>query len=149
MKLRRNAAVLDILDPTISTPREPIEYAARPTRLKGLRIGLLENTRRNSEAMLRRLARNLEVVHGMKLEAVVHKHQRFQLHEGPRRFHHRRGRRLRGMLVGQFARRHHSRESGDSGDFHRDGRFRFDRTGDGCAVGRPRLPVRDDAASAG
>jgi hypothetical protein len=79
MKLRRNAAVLDILDPTISTPREPIEYAARPTRLKGLRIGLLENTRRNSEAMLRRLARNLEVVHGMKLEAVVHKHQRAPL----------------------------------------------------------------------
>jgi len=71
--------MLDILDPTISTPRERIDYTARPKSLQGLRIGLLENTRRNSEAVLRCLAQKLEAGHGMKLEAVVHKHQRAPL----------------------------------------------------------------------
>ncbi len=71
--------MLNILDPTIATPRERIDYAARPKSLKGLRIGVLENTRRNSEAVLRSLAAKLEAAHGMKLGSVVHKHQRAPL----------------------------------------------------------------------
>jgi hypothetical protein len=71
--------MLDILDPTIVTARERIDYAARPKNLEGLRIGLIDNTRRNAEAVLRSLAAKLEAAHGMKLEAVVHKHQRAPL----------------------------------------------------------------------
>jgi hypothetical protein len=73
--------MLDILDPTIATAREPIDYVARPQRLTGLRIGVVENTRRNSEAVLRSLAGKLEAAHGMKLEALVHKHQRAPIAE--------------------------------------------------------------------
>jgi len=71
--------MLDILDPTIATARERIDYVARPKRLAGLRIGLVENTRRNAEAVLRSLTRKLEAAHGMRLDAVVHKHQRAPL----------------------------------------------------------------------
>lgn len=71
--------MLDILDPTIATPRERIDYAARPKQFDGLRIGLVDNTRRNAEAVLRALAARLQAAYGMKLDAVVHKHQRAPL----------------------------------------------------------------------
>ena len=67
---------MDILDPTIATEREHIDYAPRPTALNGLRIGLIENTKKNSEAVLRRVAEILETKHGMKDSKLVHKPQR-------------------------------------------------------------------------
>ena len=71
----------DILDPTIATAREPIDYAPRPRGFQGLRIGLIENTKKNSEAVLRDLARNLEARHGMKLEVLLRKPQRAPLED--------------------------------------------------------------------
>lgn len=71
----------DILDPTIATAREPIDYAPRPRDLRGLRIGLVENTKKNSEAVLRELARKLEARHGMKLEVLLRKPQRAPLED--------------------------------------------------------------------
>ena len=71
--------MLDILDPTITTARERIPYVPRPESLQGLRIALIENTRKNSEAVLQQLARNLEAVYGMKTEVLLHKHQRAPL----------------------------------------------------------------------
>ena len=44
--------MLGILDPTIATAREQIDYAPRPGSLKGLRIGLIENTKKNAEAVV-------------------------------------------------------------------------------------------------
>ena len=73
--------MFDIVDPTIETAREPIAYAPRPRSLKGLRIGLIENTKKNAEAVLRRVAEKLETVHGMKVEVLVHKPQRAPLDE--------------------------------------------------------------------
>jgi hypothetical protein len=73
--------MLDILDPTISTAREQIAYVPRPRKFDGLRIGLIENTKKNSEDVLRRLAGKLEAAHGMKLEVLVHKPQRAPLKE--------------------------------------------------------------------
>ena len=70
-----------ILDPTIATAREPIAYVPRPRRLEGLRIGLIENTKKNSEDMLRRLAERLAVRHGMRLQVLVHKPQRAPLQD--------------------------------------------------------------------
>ena len=70
---------MDILDPTIATAREHIEYIPRPKSLKGLRIGLIENTKKNSEAVLRKLAEKLEAAHGMNVEVLVHKPQRAPL----------------------------------------------------------------------
>ena len=73
--------MLDILDPTIATAREPIAYVPRPRKLEGLRIGLVENTKKNSEEVLRRLAEKLQATHGMKIEVLVHKPQRAPLKE--------------------------------------------------------------------
>jgi hypothetical protein len=71
----------EILDPTITTAREPIAYAPRPRRLEGLRIGVIENTKRNSEEVLKRLAEKLAAAHGMTLQVLVHKPQRAPLKE--------------------------------------------------------------------
>jgi len=70
---------MDILDPTIATERESIDYVPRPTNLQGLRIGLIENTKKNSEAVLRKVAEKLKAVHGMKVDVLVHKSQRAPL----------------------------------------------------------------------
>jgi len=71
--------MLDFVDPTIATARENIDYAARPTKLRGLRIGLIENTKKNAEEMLRKVAEKLRDNHGMTVEVMVHKAQRAPL----------------------------------------------------------------------
>jgi hypothetical protein len=71
--------MLDIMDPTIPTARERIAYARRPAALGGLRVALIENTRKNSEAVLRELARKLEASYGMSAGPLLHKHQRAPL----------------------------------------------------------------------
>ena len=71
--------MLEIMDPTIATAREEIPYVARPGNLQGLRIALIDNTRKNSEPVLLRLAEKLNAAHGMKVEVLLHKHQRAPL----------------------------------------------------------------------
>ena len=73
--------MLDILDPTIATAREKIDYAPRPRKFAGLRVALIENTRKNSEAMLKKVAEKLGTAHGIKVEMLLHKHQRAPLEE--------------------------------------------------------------------
>ena len=73
--------MMGILDPTSSRPEQHINYAQRPKTLKGLRIGLIENTKKNSEAVLQKVAERLEATHGMKLEVLVHKPQRGPLED--------------------------------------------------------------------
>jgi hypothetical protein len=69
-----------IIDPLVSNiEREDIRYVPRPRTLHGLRIGLIENTTRNAETVLRMVAERLAAVHGMKTEVVVHKYQRAAL----------------------------------------------------------------------
>lgn len=71
--------MIDLMDPTISVGRELIDYAPRPRSLNGLRIGLIENTKTNSEAVLRKVAEKLAAAHGMTMEVLVHKPQRAPL----------------------------------------------------------------------
>ena len=68
-----------LLDPTITTAREHIAYVPRPQSFERLRVGVIENTRKNSEALLRALVAKLESTHGIRLEVMVHKHQRAPL----------------------------------------------------------------------
>ena len=70
---------MDILDPRIVTEREHIDYAPRPKVLRGLRVGVVENTKKNAETVLRLLAEKLEHKHGIKMEVLVHKPQRAPL----------------------------------------------------------------------
>ena len=71
--------MMGILDPTITRPEQHFTYTARPHTLKRLRIGLIENTKKNAEAMLCKVAEKLEAAHGMKLQVLVHKPQRAPL----------------------------------------------------------------------
>ena len=68
-----------ILDPTISTARDDIAYVARPQSLQGLRIGLIDNTKKNSDAVLQNIAEHLRQTYGMTVEVVVRKSQRAPL----------------------------------------------------------------------
>jgi len=70
---------MDILDPRIPTERDHIDYAPRPKNLKGLRVGIIENTKKNAETVLRLLAEKLEARHGIKMDVLVHKPQRAPL----------------------------------------------------------------------
>ena len=71
--------MFDIMDPTIATARERIDYPPRPRSLRNLRVGLIENTKKNAEAVLRKLAEKLATTHGIQMEVLVHKHQRAPL----------------------------------------------------------------------
>ena len=70
---------MNVLDPTIATEEEPIDYASRPTNVRGLRIGLIENTKKNAEAVLTRLADRLKSAYSMKADFLLHKPQRAPL----------------------------------------------------------------------
>jgi hypothetical protein len=55
-----------IYDPTIEARGRRIEYAARPKSLAGLRVGLVDNSKHNSDQLLERIAGVLEREHGVK-----------------------------------------------------------------------------------
>lgn len=55
---------IQIYDPTTEASGRRINYAPRPKSLKGLRIGLVDNTKHNSDALLLRIAALLEKEHG-------------------------------------------------------------------------------------
>lgn len=57
---------VQIFDPTTEVTGRTIAYARRPKSLNGLRIGLVDNTKHNSEQLLLRIAGILEREHGAK-----------------------------------------------------------------------------------
>ena len=59
---------LQIYDPTNDVKGRRINYAPRPKTLEGVRIGLVDNTKHNSDQLLLRIADILEKEHG----AVAH-----------------------------------------------------------------------------
>jgi len=68
--------MMGLVDPTIVTDREEIEYVSRPESPSRLRVVLVENTKKNSEAVLRQLAIDLKTAHGIEMEVLLHKPQR-------------------------------------------------------------------------
>jgi hypothetical protein len=64
---------MKLFDPTSMPVPRSVDLAARPRDLHGLRIGLVENTKFNSEALLSRLGDRLAREHGMR---VVHMHRK-------------------------------------------------------------------------
>ena len=55
---------LPIFDPTAQVKVQAISFAPRPESMRGLRIGLVENTKFNSDKLLIRIAAILETEHG-------------------------------------------------------------------------------------
>ena len=62
-----------LFDPTAGPVGREAPIAARPARLNGLRIGLVENTKFNSDKLLLRLAERLGRRHGMTVSRMVRK----------------------------------------------------------------------------
>jgi len=53
-----------IFDPTTDVKEQTIEFVPRPPSLRNLRIGLVENTKFNSDTLLLKIAAILEQDHG-------------------------------------------------------------------------------------
>jgi len=60
-------------DPTTEVSGRRINYAPRPTTLNGVRIGLVDNTKHNSDQILLRIADILEKEHGAKAHLIRRK----------------------------------------------------------------------------
>ncbi len=65
---------LQIYDPTTEAAGRRIAFAPRPKSLSGLRIGLVDNTKHNSDQLLLRIAALLERDHGAKAHVIRKKH---------------------------------------------------------------------------
>jgi len=64
---------IQILDPTTEATPRRIAYASRPKSLAGLRLGLVDNTKHNSDQLLLRIAGILEREHGAKTHIIRRK----------------------------------------------------------------------------
>jgi hypothetical protein len=67
-------AGFEILDPTVEPRRQPLTYVARPDSLKGKRIGLVENTKFNSDKLLQRIGDILKAEYGAAEARMWRKH---------------------------------------------------------------------------
>ena len=64
-----------VFDPTVTPISEPtpFTYARRPSSLQGLRVGLVENTKFNSEVILRKIAERLAARYQISMTHLEHK----------------------------------------------------------------------------
>ncbi len=63
----------EFFDPTASPTaqtRDKIDYAPRPQKLAGVRVGLIDNGKINAQPILRKIAQYLEEQHGTQLVQV-------------------------------------------------------------------------------
>ena len=67
-------ARLEVFDPTTDTKEQPITYVARPDSLKGKRIGLVENTKFNSDKLLLKIGKILQEEYGAAETRIWRKH---------------------------------------------------------------------------
>jgi hypothetical protein len=67
-------ASIEILDPTVEPRQQPLTYVARPDSLKGKRIGLVENTKFNSDRLLLRIGEILKREYGAAETRIWRKH---------------------------------------------------------------------------
>jgi len=64
---------VQLLDPTTEISGRRINYVPRPKSLQGLRVGLIDNTKHNSDQLLMRIAGILEREHGTKSHVIRRK----------------------------------------------------------------------------
>lgn len=55
---------LEIFDPTTEPKTQALTFAPRPSTLQGIRIGLVENTKFNSDRLLQKIGKILEEEYG-------------------------------------------------------------------------------------
>jgi hypothetical protein len=64
---------IQIFDPTTEATGRKIAYAPRPKSIAGLRLGLVDNTKHNSDQLLLRIASLLESEHGAQTHMIRRK----------------------------------------------------------------------------
>ncbi len=64
---------MQIFDPTTEVKSRTINFAPRPKSIAGLRVGLIDNTKHNSDQLLTRIAALLEKEHGAKAHIIRRK----------------------------------------------------------------------------
>lgn len=64
---------LQFYDPTTEVKPRSINFVRRPKSLQGVRIGLVDNTKHNSDELLLRIAGILEKEHGAKAHLIRRK----------------------------------------------------------------------------
>ena len=64
---------MEIIDPTIPPVKESISYTPRPKDLNGLRVGLIENTKHNSDVLLLKIVERLKEQFGMEMVLINRK----------------------------------------------------------------------------
>ena len=67
-------APIEILDPTVEPRQQPLTYVPRPDSLKGKRIGLVENTKFNSDKLLQKIGDILKQEYGAAETRMWRKH---------------------------------------------------------------------------
>ena len=67
-------ARLEVFDPTTEPREQPITYVARPDSLRGKRIGLVENTKFNSDRLLLKIGKILVGEYGAAEARIWRKH---------------------------------------------------------------------------
>ncbi|MGE3536511.1 MAG: hypothetical protein AB7N91_03625 [Candidatus Tectimicrobiota bacterium] len=65
---------IQVFDPTIEPQAQAFTFVPRPDSLRNLRIGLVENTKYNSDKLLLRIAAILEREYGAKSHIMRSKH---------------------------------------------------------------------------
>ncbi len=66
--------MIELLDPTVEAAKQPIAYVDRPGTLKGKRIGLIENTKYNSDKLLVKIGEILKSEYGASETRLFRKH---------------------------------------------------------------------------
>ena len=67
-------ATFQVFDPTTEAEQQTLTYVPRPDSLRNVRIGLVENTKFNSDQLLRRIGTILEQEYGAKSSIMRSKH---------------------------------------------------------------------------
>ena len=62
-----------VFDPPLPLETQEFAYAPRPGSFRGLRVGVVENTKFNSKELLCKVAERLEQQHGIRLVSVNRK----------------------------------------------------------------------------
>lgn len=65
---------IQVFDPTTEAKEQPIAFVPRPESLRNVRIGLVENTKYNSDKLLLRIAAILEQEYGAQSHILRSKH---------------------------------------------------------------------------
>jgi hypothetical protein len=66
--------MMEILDPTTEAASQSIAYAPRPTALEGKRVALIQNTKYNSDQLLKRIGDILKAEYGVAEWRMYSKH---------------------------------------------------------------------------